>query len=317
MESSCENVLHPASINDERRRSEGLVAEASAAAPSSSAKTDIAALVLSALLLGGSSFPLGSSGGSAHAAGTATRPLVDPTKQAALIADLEDRLVNMKPVEKTSQPDPPRIEASNPKALEYAASKAARQQAVKIRGLPTPPPYGDRPAPAAPASSTTAAVVADTTPASGTTAATEPAVEGGDMQAPEVVMMPPAVSTLQQPLAGGGGGGNVDTDTIDRASSLAEKINSKMSGGKEFVKFQEHTFTVTLPEFNLPAVAPITVPEEGSWLPSSEFSRVEPSPSLVPYGDVIKDVLTKAASQGGVLKSRVMDMKPKQTEVNR
>lgn len=319
-ESSLENVLCPGSTNNEKRTPGALVAEEAGSAPRPRTRIDVAALVLSTLALGGG-VPFTSTGGSAHAATAATTvpPLADTTRQATLIAGLEDRLLVTNPVEKTPQPAPPRTETPVSAAVEYAKSKAMRQEALKVRGLGVRGSGGaDDDGPVA-VSSTTVPAVAGIAPLPSSTAGAEVAPAEAETQAPAVVV-PPAVS-MQQPSASvEGQGGNVGTDTAGKASSFAEKINSqprKMPDSGDFVKFQEHTFTVTLPEFNLPAVGPITVPEEGSWVPSLQFSKVEPNPSLVPVGDVLEDALTRAASEGEVLKSRLLDMKPKQADFNR
>lgn len=97
----------------------------------------------------------------------------------------------------------------------------------------------------------------------------------------------------------------------------------KMSKEQQsLIKLQEYTFSVTLPELNLPTVGPITVPEEGSLLQglgSGKGEKVEAAGDWNPLGRALRDVLVKAGSGDGArgLREAITGMMPKQAEYNR
>lgn len=234
----------------------------------SSATTDIAALVLSALLLGG--IPPGGMGiananAAARVGAMGSGPLsADTVKQAKLIADLEQRLLNMKP-------------------MEMQQTKQHSEQAATVDEAPS------------------------LTPSSS---------ESRDSAAESLQK-----SRRTQPALGAGGANtNDESPTVasqsadaTATSAVAPKVDDvKPANSKPFVTFHEHTFSVTVPEFNLPTVGPILLPEEGFGAP--EFPRVTAAPG--PFGDVLRGILQKAGDSGEVLKS-IVGLAPTQADFER
>ena len=90
-------------------------------------------------------------------------------------------------------------------------------------------------------------------------------------------------------------------------------------GGEPIVKLQEYTFSVKLPELNLPRVGPITVPAEGGLFEApGSAGKVEALPGL-PGAEVVRDVLVrvqKGDDVDGLLRS-ISAMVPKQADYNR
>lgn len=305
---------HPEGMLDAERGQLESLADSNVPSPASfmsNARTDLVALVLSAMLvggnmdLGGGSGMFGGMGSAAYAASADSYPL-PVTKQAELIADLEDRLMNMKPVSQEAQPrtetrSTEDVGQAAARASEFAASKTARQQAMRVGGALR---VGGAAVPASVPTTSTASVQQSAPSTEAEVPDTVPTIAAN---VPESTLsLPSQSSSSSQPEA------DIAATKIKESDTPIAKRPAATNNG-DFVKFQEHTFTVTLPEFNLPTVAPITVPEEGPWMSVAKGERVQPNPDLVPIGDAIKGVLRKGAEQ----LTQIPDLRPKQADYNR
>lgn len=233
----------------ERRRLEHAAAASAAARQNNGNKAskDVAALVLSALLLGNPQ--LSDAATPVRAVGAASwHP--DATTQDRLLADLEEKLMSLpSPEDERSPSQEDATGQSNAASSKEQSTREAAQQQQPTR-----------------------------TQAMGAS--------------------PPSTTAAQQAARA-----TVDTSSADlgAAPSRGRAPTVGVIGtGEPIVKLQEYTFSVTLPELNLPPIAPITLPEEGGLFQMPKRSeRVEASPN-VPMGRVIKDVLVRAEKGGDV-----------------
>lgn len=273
------------SSEHERRRLQHAAASSAEETPArqhagSKVSKDVAAVVLSALLLGNPQLsdaamsPVGAllGGGAASSSG---RPdtTTTVTQQDRLMADLEKKLMTL-PSPEDERPAPPpsssQEDATSERTATATASSSRQQQSI-----------GD-------------------------------AAQQQQQQEPTV-----------QTQAMGRAAYSADLGTAAQQSSRkpAPAVGAIGSGeGKPMVRLQEYTFSVTLPELNLPPIAPITLPEEGGLfqMPNKRFERVEASPSL-PMGRAIRDALVRAEKGGDVANffSAVSARMPKQADYYR
>lgn len=262
--------------DDERRRSHALQESTEAPLPSSprglisregraGGGKDVAALVLSALLLGNPQL---------SDAATMTTPAagaqgVDTATQNRLIADLEQKLTSL------------------------SASSGQQDQAPPSQASPTP--ASEQQAKANTESSRRSETATTTSAQSSTSTA---------QQASQQAAVAAGDAHTEAAAAGGG------DYTIGTLGSV---------GGKPIVKLQEYTFSVKLPELNLPRVGPITVPEEGGLFAApGSAGRVEAVPGL-PGGGAVRDALVRAQKGedvDGLLRSMAA-MVPTQADYHR
>lgn len=218
------------------------------------ASKDVAALVLSGLLLGNPQL--------SDAAATTTPATgahgVDTATQSRLIEDLEKKLTSLS-LGSASQPNQAEPSQASP------TSASEQQQA------------GTESSRRSPAATTTAP---QTSTATAQQAAQQAAVAAAADDSARAGATPssPSSATTETVAAGG-------AYTIGTLGTI---------GGKPMVKLQEHTFSVKLPELNLPSVGPITVPEEGG-LFGAPAGRVEAVPGL-PGAEAVRNVLMRAQS---------------------
>lgn len=216
-----------------------------------SAKSEIAALVLSVLVLGGSGAPQAAS---AVANADLTRP-VDGSTQEQLIADLETRLFSLSPETK-------------PAPGETAGS-------ADTASAPAPPVEK---------------------------------VSPFNVEVETAAAVPEEQSFVSQALS-------IKPSTAPPAG-LKSQGPPAQQPAQPLVTFQERTFSITLPELNLPAapsVAPITVPETGLRL--SEM-RVEEAPGASTLREAFRQTAGKLEKGTELLRS-IVGMAPKQADFER
>lgn len=226
---------------------------------------DVAALVLSALLLGNPQ--LSDAAAPTTAASAGAQGADTATQQNRLIADLENKLTSL------HQPAqaPPKTQAS-----EAPASASEQQQAGSTESRRT------ESATASPQQSS--------------------ATAGGAQQASQQAAADASAAAAGASAAAG-------AYTVGALGTI---------GGTPIVKLQEYTFSVKLPELNLPRVGPITVPAEGGLFGAPGSRKVEAMPGL-PGAEVVRDVLVrvqKGDDVDGLLRS-ISAMVPKQADYNR
>lgn len=101
------------------------------------------------------------------------------------------------------------------------------------------------------------------------------------------------------------------------ASSISPDTRTKKTPSKPLVTFQERTFSITLPEFNLPQMEPtppITLPESGFGLPN--MAPVKAPPSVLGVGDMFRQAANKIGEGTERLRS-LSGMAPKQSDYER
>lgn len=261
------------------------------------AAKDLSALLLSAMLLGNPQ--LSDAAAVTQAAGGAST--VDPTVQGRLIADLEKRLMSMPtgdsdaaaaPVPAAASPAPAaRAGAAAPqKAAAGAGAADVEDAAARIQPMFVPPT-------ATPQTQAAPAAAAAASSAAAATTAEAPAAPAA-----------PAPTQASSPAAGGGGGSSKSKEPL--------------------IKMKDYSFSIKLPELNLPPVAPITVPEEGNPFagmrsPTAVFrapseERVAAQPDL-PGAGVVREALQSVARGEGVkdLAHALAAAAPKQADYNR
>lgn len=220
----------------------------------SSARKEVAMLVLSALVLGGSGLPQGAN---AVAQLDPVRSMDLPT-QERLIADLESRLLTL------------------PEKAEVFAADT--------------PSSGDRPQ----------SVVGSPTNVR-VTGSKIALVAGPEASEPSEVFQAPPQVELPSPVA----------------SSISPDTRAKQTPSQPLVTFQERTFSITVPEFNLPQmepIPPITLPESGFGLP--EMGPVKAPPSVLGAGDMFRQAANKIGEGTELLRS-LSGLAPKQSEYER
>lgn len=253
------------------------------------AAKELSALLLSAMLLGNPQ--LSDAAAVTQAVGGGGSPTVDPTVQGRLIADLEKRLMSI-PTAGDSD-----ASAAPPPAAAAAAAPAAAPQKVVAAAAAADVDAAPRIQPMFVPPTATSETATEAAPAAPAPAPAAPAPT------------PPALSSTKTSSGTGGG------------SSSGK--NSK----EPLITMRDYSFSIKLPELNLPPVAPITVPEEGSPFagiqpgevfraPSGE--RVAPQPDL-PGAGLVREALQGVARGEGVkdLAEALAAAAPKQADYNR
>lgn len=282
---ACRHAVRDDGHDGERRRLHALQESTEAPPPSSlrgsdgrggraGGSKDVAALVLSALLLGNPQL--------SDAAATTTAADVqgvDTATQNRLIADLEKKLTSLRVSSGQPAQAPPTqaSEAPTSASEEQEGSAESRQ----TQGATASPQQSYATAGAQQASQQAAAAAAS---------------GAGDSS-------PPQTTAPATEAAAG-------AYTVGALGSI---------GGKPMVKLQEYTFSVKLPELNLPPVGPITLPAEGGLFEApGSAAKVEAVPDL-PGGGALRDILVrvkKGDDVDGLLRS-ISAMVPKQADYYR
>lgn len=267
-----------------RRRSEPSEEEEAAAAAAADNGQDRrevgAAKELSALLL--SAMLLGNP--QLSDAATVTSAGLDPTVQGRLIADLEKRLLSLPDSDATA----PDTAAAAPPASSPAATADTTQQIAAAAATDAPriqpmfvPPSSQTPS--------TAPSAAEESP---------PAAAAAAAAAPEAAA--PARASAPQ--------------------KITEKAPDVGGRKKEpLIKMKDYSFSIRLPELNLPPVEPITVPEEGSPITFRAPSRERVAAQDFPGAGAVREALQGVARGEGVkeLTDAIAAAQPKQADFYR
>ncbi|CAM9835366.1 unnamed protein product, partial [Laminaria digitata] len=256
---ACRHAVRDDGHDGERRRSQALQQESSESPPPSSPRgadgrggrpggsKDVAALMLSALLLGNPQL----SDAAATTTAAASTGGVDTATQNRLIADLEKKLTSLQVGAGSDHAPPTQAspEASTTSASEQQASTSAESRRTQ-NGATT----------ASPESS---------------------AATTGAQQSSQQAQAAAAA-------AAAGAGASAAAGASSQAAAGAYTVGALGSiGGKPMLKLQEYTFSVKLPELNLPPVGPITVPAEGGLFGApGSAGKVEAMPGL-PGGEAV------------------------------
>lgn len=245
----------------ERRTSEALDDGTHPRSSGRGGSKDVAALVLSALLLGSPQLSDAATP-SAGAVKLAKSQVVDTTAQDRLMADLERRLT--------------RLSGSSDQATAQAPAAASSSAASS---------HAPKPA-----------------------AATVTLPAGDDSDAPQAAAAAAAESE------------RISASPTTGAARGSTRPVGVIGNGEPIVRLQEHTFSITLPELNLPPVGPITVPAEGGLFTKPTFGRVAASPALSEARGGVTRALGRAGWRSGAV-DKVVDairgMVPKQADYNR
>lgn len=282
---ACRHAVRDDGHDDARRRSHALQEESTEESPPLSLRgsagrgakpggnKDVAALVLSALLLGNPQ--LSDAAATTTAAAAGAQGVDTATQQNRLIADLEEKLTSLRVSSGQPAEAPPTRQVS-----EAPTSVSEQQQADSTESRRT---EGATASPQQSSSATTA----------------------GAQQA------------SQQQAAAAAAAADDDASAAAAGAYTVGALGTV--GGEPLVKLQEYTFSVKLPELNLPRVGPITVPAEGGLFGApGSAGKVEAVPGL-PGGEVVRDVLVrvqKGDDVDGLLRS-ISAMVPTQAGYHR